>query len=416
VRRLKGTLVVGQSGGPTSVINCSLVAVIREAARYEEIENIYGLEHGIEGALQDNLIDLKKESPETIQGLLDTPASALGSCRRKLTLRDYERIMEVFGAHDVRYFIYIGGNDSMDTAHRIGQLATEDGYDLVVMGVPKTIDNDLALTDHSPGYGSAARFIAMATVDTGRDLEAMSTFDDVTILEAMGRNSGWLTAASVLGKREADDAPHLVYVPERAFSEEEFLEDVRAIHEELGRVFVVVCEGIHDEQGEFVGTAGTSIRVDAFGHRLTALSSGVASYLSKLVSERLRLQARFLRPGLIGRGFMGCVSQTDQEEAYLVGRMAVLHALRGESGQMVTLVREPGSGYRCKTGLASLEKVANAEKLLPDQYINERGNFITEGFWRYALPLLGDPLPKYARLEGFSVSQKNTSLKRTRED
>jgi 6-phosphofructokinase 1 len=401
--KLRGTLLVGQSGGPTAVINRSLLGVIQEAVEHREIENIYGLVHGIEGALHENMIDLKRERPSTLQGLLHTPSSALGSCRHRLVPHDLERVMKVFRAHDVRYFIYIGGNDSMDTCHKIGKLAAEEGHEMRVMGVPKTVDNDLAITDHCPGYGSAARFIAMATRDAGKDLDAMSTFDDVTILEAMGRNSGWLTAASVLGKRSAEDAPHLVYVPERPFDEERFLEDVKAIHSELGRVFVVVCEGVRDERGEFVGTAVAPLQVDAFGHRLTALTSGVGSYLSGLAAERLGLQARFLRPGLIGRALTGCVSSTDQQEAYLVGKMAVMHAVRGESGYMVTLVREPGPGYRCTTGLARLEEVAAAEKKLPDEYINEEGNFVTEGFREYALPLIGDPLPEHVRLEGFAV-------------
>lgn len=400
---LKGTLVVGQSGGPTAVINHSLLGVIQEAMKHEEIENIYGLVHGIEGALHEDMIDLKREKPSTLQGLLHTPSSALGSCRHDLMSQDLERVVKVFKTHNVRYFIYIGGGDSMDTAHKIEELAQDEEHEMRVMGVPKTVDNDLAITDHCPGYGSAARFIAMATMDTGKDLDAMSTFDDVTILEAMGRNSGWLTAASVLRKRSAEDAPHLVYVPERPFDEEQFLKDVKGMHDELDRVFVVVCEGVRDEKGEFVGTAAAPTRTDAFGHKLTALTSGVGSYLSELVAERLGLQARFLRPGLIGRALMGCVSDIDQQEAYLVGKMAVIHAVRGKSGYMVTLVRESAPVYRCMAGLARLEEVAAVEKKLPDEYINERGDSITDGFREYALPLIGDPLPEHVRLEGFAV-------------
>ena len=204
---LKGNLVVAQSGGPTAVINASLAGVIQEARQYKQIESIYGLVHGIEGALKDELIDLGQELPETIDLLVQTPGSALGSCRHKLNDDEYKQIINLFQAHNVRHFIYIGGNDSMDTCQRISALAEASGYEIQVMGVPKTIDNDLVLTDHTPGYGSAARFIALATRDTGRDLEAMATFDDVSILETMGRNAGWLTASAVLGKVEERRGP-----------------------------------------------------------------------------------------------------------------------------------------------------------------------------------------------------------------
>lgn len=404
--KLRGTLVVGQSGGPTAVINCSLVGVLQEADKHAEIENVYGMVHGIEGLLQENLIDLTGERAEAIQGLLHVPASALGSCRHKVTPPDCERILEVFRAHNVRYFIYIGGNDSMDTAHKVGDLAHQEGYELRVMGVPKTVDNDLALTDHCPGYGSAARFLALATMDTGRDLEAMRTFEDVTVFEAMGRNAGWLAAATTLGKMDEQDAPHLVCVPERPFSAEKFLADVGAIHRELGWVFAVVCQGIQDEEGEIVGASAASMGVDAFGHRMMGHTAGVASYLKELVAENLGVRSRVLRPSLIGRCFMSCVSPTDQEEAYLVGRTAVRCAVTGESGYMVTLVREPGPDYGCTTGLAPLNEVANEERLLPDEYINAQGNFVTDGFREYALPLLGGPLPTYARLERISVPKR----------
>jgi len=388
------------------VINHSLVAVIQEAAKHEAIEGVYGMVHGVGGLLRENLIDLRRERQETIQGLLSTPASALGSCRYKVTPQDYERILQIFRAHNVRYFVYIGGNDSMDTAHRVAQLADDRRYELRVMGVPKTMDNDLALTDHCPGYGSAARFIALATMDTGKDLEAMRTFDDVNILETLGRNAGWLAASAFLAKRSAEDAPHLVYVPERTFHEDEFLEDVRETHRELGYVFVAVSQAIRDEQHRTVGTDLSSVAEDAFGHKTMSQSSGTANYLRRIVSEKLGLHARVLRPSLIARDFTSCVSRPDQKEAYLTGRSAVSHAVQGNSGYMVTLVREPGPTYGCTTGLAPLQDVANTDKLLPQEYINERGNGITEAFREYALPLLGDPLPRYVRLERFAVPKK----------
>jgi len=400
---LRGVLVVGQSGGPTPVINASLAGVIGEAQKHDCFTGIYGLVHGIEGALKEELLDLGGETAKGLELLARAPASALGSCRRRLSSDDYERIVTVFRAHGVRHFVYIGGNDSMDTCHRISGLAGEGGYEMQVMGVPKTIDNDLAFTDHCPGYGSAARFLALATRDTGRDLEAMATFDDVTILEAMGRNAGWLTAASALGKETKDEAPHLVYVPEVAFDEESFLDQVTSIHGRLGRVFVVVSEGIRDANGQFIGQRRVGGGTDAFGHVVHSLTTGVAAYLTDLVRERLGLQARFLRPGLIGRAMSSCVSETDLREALQVGKEAVAHLVDGRSGYMVTLERVLDNPYTCETGLAPLADVANAEKLLPREFMNEAGDMVTDAFWTYALPLIDGPLPSLGRLEGARV-------------
>jgi 6-phosphofructokinase 1 len=402
---LRGLLVVGQSGGPTPVINASLAGIIGEAQQHACFTGVYGLVHGIEGALREQLLDLGGETAENLDLLSRTPASALGSCRHKLSDADYARILEVFRAHDVRHFVYIGGNDSMDTCHRIWALTANEGHEMQIMGVPKTIDNDLAYTDHSPGFGSAARFLALAARDTGRDLEAMATFDDVTILEAMGRNAGWLAAASVLGKTSEDEAPHLVYVPEVAFDEARFLDDVARVHRRLGRVFVVVSEGIRDAEGQFVGqNAQRGGGSDAFGHVVHSLSTGVAAYLSDLVRERLGLQARFLRPGLIGRALSACVAGTDRLEALAVGQQAAAHLAAGKSGHMVTLERLSDEPYRWRTGLAPLAEVANAEHLLPRRYLNEAGNMVTEAFWRYALPLIDGPLPPLARLGGKRVA------------
>jgi len=392
------------------VINASLAGAIGEAQRHECFTGIYGLVHGIEGALKEELLDLTGETAENLDLLARTPGSALGSCRHRLTEDDYERILAVFRAHGVRHFVYIGGNDSMDTCHRISELGASTGYEMQVMGVPKTIDNDLALTDHCPGYGSAARFLALAARDTGRDLEAMATFDDVTILEAMGRNAGWLTASSVLGKETEDEAPHLVYVPEVPFDEDRFLEDVAQVHGRLGRVFVVVSEGIRDADGQFIGQrAVRGSGSDAFGHVVHALTTGVASYLTDVVREELGLQARFLRPGLIGRAMSSCASETDRQEALRVGREAVTQLATGNTGTMITLERVSNDPYTCETGLAPLADVANAEKLLPHEWVNDAGNMVTQAFWDYALPLIDGPLPPLARLKGARVAQKTSS-------
>src|SRR5947209_1134254 len=255
--KLRGNAVLAQSGGPTAVINASACGVIQESLRQEEIEQLYGANHGILGIVQEDLFDLRAEAADTIAGLRATPSAAVGSCRYKLgdLVKDrdkYQRILEVFRAHNIRYFFYIGGNDSMDTADKVNRLAVEVDYELRVVGVPKTIDNDLAATDHCPGYGSVAKYLATAVMEAGRDTEAMSTFDAVTIMEAMGRNTGWIAAATGLARRHEVEAPHLIYVPEIPFSEERFLADVREVHRRLGRVFVVVSEGLVDEKGEYV--------------------------------------------------------------------------------------------------------------------------------------------------------------------
>jgi 6-phosphofructokinase len=403
---LTGNLVVAQSGGPTAVINASLAGVIRKAQEFRQIGSIYGLLHGIEGALNEEMINLSFESGDTLDRLINTPASALGSCRHKLNDQDYEIILRLFRAHNVRHFVYIGGNDSMDTCFRISELAASTGYEIQVMGVPKTIDNDLALTDHTPGFGSAARFYALAARDSGRDLESMATFDDVSILEIMGRNAGWLTAASVLGKEIEEEAPHLVYVPEIVFDEMTFLDDVATVHQQLGRVFVSICEGVKDSAGDYVGqhALGTNMR-DAFGHTLPTLSAGVASYLSNLIVSRLGLQSRFLRPVLIGRTFSGCISETDRQEALLVGEQAVAHLAAGQTGFMVTLERTSDNPYHIDTGIAPLAAVANEEKLLPRNFINPSGNNINDDFLQYAMPLIDGPLEPLARLTGKRVSK-----------
>lgn len=400
---LKGKILIGQSGGPTPVINASLAGVILEAKTRPEIRGIYGMLHGIEGALKDQLIDLDREPLSAVENLRHTPASALGSCRHKIQDHEYERILAVCRAHDVRHFVYIGGNDSMDTCQRIAALAQSSGYEMQVIGVPKTVDNDLAATDHCPGYGSAARFIALAARDAGLDLEAMATFEDVSILEAMGRNAGWLAAASVLAKTTEADAPHLVYIPELAFDEPRFLDDIARIHARLGRVFVVVCEGVRTADGEFVGAHRMLQTKDAFGHTLSTFSTGVAAYLADLVRENLKLRARFLRPVIIGRSLSACVSEVDRQEAFLAGQEAVRRLAADQSGLMVTLQRVSSVPYRCEMGAVSLEQVANAEKRVPREWMDASANLPNEKFVKYAQPLIGEPPPPVTRLQKWLI-------------
>ncbi len=392
----KGNLIVGQSGGPTAVINSSLAGVIQEASKHQQIQSIYGMVHGIQGLLEDKLLDLGRQKAEVVEGLRRTPAAALGSCRYKLREEDLARILEAFQRHHIRYFVYIGGNDSMDTAHRVGELAKRENYDLVCMGVPKTVDNDLGWTDHCPGYGSVARWNAIATKDAGRDTEAIGIVDNVKIIETMGRNAGWITASTALARDSEDAAPHLVYLPERVFSEEKFLADVDRVYTRLGYCLVTVCEGLKDADGEYLTASTRAIDTDKFGHKQLG---GVADYLCSVVAEGLKIKARFDKPGTIQRMSMVCASQTDLDEAYMAGQAAVKRAVSGTTDKMITLVRESNDPYRCVTGLAPLAEIANAEKLVPDEFISDDDTFVTQAFLDYATPLIGGPLPEYVRLE-----------------
>lgn len=384
---LCGVAVVAHGGGPTQVINASLAGVIEEARRHTEITALYGARHGIVGVLQESFLDLTEQDPDVVAAVGRTPGSAIGSCRRKLSASDYERILAVFNAHNVRYFFYTGGNDSMDTALQVSRLARDSGYELRVIGIPKTIDNDLAETDHSPGYGSAARFIAHALRDIGGDNWALPT--PVTVVEVMGRNAGWLVAATALARQEPDDAPHLIYLPERPISEDQFVADVESVYRRLGRVVVAVCEGQTNEKGEPFGA--DLIQADGFQHKL---AGNLAHVLAQLVTRRLSLRARSEKPGLLGRSSAAYISETDRQEARACGEAAVRAAVAGQTDQMVTLVRECDRPYRCTTGLAPLEAVANVERRFPLDWIAPSGHDVLDPFLNYAAPLAGPVEPR----------------------
>jgi 6-phosphofructokinase len=397
---LRGKLVMAQSGGPTAVINSSICGVIQEAINHDACDGVYGAINGVMGILSENMIDLKQESPDIVERLRQTPSSALGSCRRKLDSRDLERVLKVFKAHNIRYFLYTGGNDSMDTAHKISTMATESGYEMRILGIPKTVDNDLVETDHCPGFGSVARWIAIAMRDAGRDTEAIAnTSTAVKIIEAMGRDSGWITGATVLAKEDADDAPHLIYLPEVAFDLDTFLNDVQTVYDRLGHALIAVSEGIRDKDGKLITK---SSMVDAFGH--TQLG-GVGDYLAQAIIDKLGIKARADKPGTIQRVSTLGASQSDLEEAYLVGQMAVKYAIEGKSGYMVSLVRESDEPYACATGLVPLANVANARKTVPADYITSEGNFVHEKFIRYVKPLAGELLPGYTRFKKYPVKK-----------
>ncbi len=387
MQKLTGTAVVAHGGGPTAVINASLAGLIEQRRRHAQITALYGARHGILGVLREDFIDLDRQPAELVEQIGRTPGSALGSCRHKVREDDYGRILEVFRAYRVRYFFYNGGNDSMDTAWRVAELAQREGYELRVIGIPKTIDNDLAETDHCPGYGSAALFYACALRDIGADLRELP--GRVTVVEVMGRDAGWLTAATALARREADDPPQLIYLPERPISAEKLLADVEAVYARLGYAVVAVCEGQRDEKGEPFGA--DMIAADGFAHQL---AGNLAHSLAQLIARRLKLRARSEKPGLLGRSSAAFVSPTDRAEARLCGQAALEAALEGQSGRMVTLAREPGQPYRVRTGLVELERVANVERRFPAEWIHPEGNDVLAPFLDYVRPLAGEVAPR----------------------
>lgn len=396
--KLRGTAVVAHGGGPTAVINASLAGVIEERQQHHEITALYGARYGIKGVLEEDFIDLDREDPELVELIGRTPGSALGSCRYKVKEGDYDRILEVFKAHDVRYFFYTGGNDSMDTALKVAQLARQKDYELRVIGIPKTIDNDLAETDHCPGYGSAALFYACALRDIGADIRELP--GRVTVVEVMGRNAGWLVAATALARHQPDDPPQLIYLPERPLSADKLLADVEEVYRQLGYAVIAVSEGQRDEKGEPFGA--DMIAADGFSHQL---AGNLAHVLSQVITRRLKLRARSEKPGLLGRTSAAFVSESDRQEARMCGREAVRAAVAGLSERMVSLLREPGTDYRVTTGLVELERVANVERRFPEEWIAPQGNDVGEPFLAYVRPLAGFVEPR-PRLRGMPVPKR----------
>lgn len=395
----RGNLIIGQSGGATAVINASLVGAVEAALKDAQFSNIYGMRYGIEGLLKEDILDLRQQPAHLWPRIRTTPSAALGSCRYKLQEDDPDRVIALLRRLDIHSLIYIGGNDSADTAHRLALAARDNGYDLQTISVPKTIDNDLPFTDHSPGYGSAARFIALATMDSTLNTVSIPWHYPVKVIETMGRNAGWLAASSALGKRHETDPPHIILMPEHTFNADNFLEQVEAVHRSIGYVIVVASEAIRDEKGQPLGTAGQTGE-DAFQHPLL---TGAAQHLVELVIQHLNLRTRFEKPGDLQRMSSTCISRTDQSEAYLVGQAAVQALLQGESDKMVTLVRHTEPAYYCSTALVELAKIANAQQVMPAHYLNENKTMVTQAFYDYALPLIGESLPDYAKLEKTKV-------------
>ncbi len=393
---VKGNALIGQSGGPTCVINQSLVGVIEEVHKTPAIENLYGAVHGVQGILNEELIDLMKESWDTLEKVANTPSAALGSVRKKVTREECEKIFKIFQKHNIRYFYYIGGNDSAETANIINELAQESNFELRVFHIPKTIDNDLLETDHCPGYGSAAKFVTLAFMGDNYDNRSLP---GIKINVVMGRHAGFLTAASRAARQDPDDAPHLIYVPERVFSKEQFLDDVQKVLDRLGRAVISVSEGIHGPSGEPVFTTG---EVDSHGNVQLSGSGALGDYLATMIKDNLgkKLRVRSDTFGYLQRSFVGCVSEVDAHEARMAGRNAVRFSLQEDwDGSVIFRRVADGRDYKCVTEIVPLKKLAKNTKSLEDKYINIAGNDIQAEYLDYLLPLMGE-LPKVGKFVG----------------
>ena len=404
---LKGACIFGQSGGPTAVINASAYGVLKTALESDAITNVYGAAHGIRGVLDDRLYDIRQEDPDELRLLLHTPSSELGSCRYKMADpeaddTDYRRILEIFQKYDVRYFFYNGGNDSMDTCNKISRYMQAHDWECRVMGVPKTIDNDLFGTDHCPGYASAAKYIATSCMEVSKDCRVYDN-GTITVIEIMGRHAGWLAGSAALATY-CGSGPDLVYLPEVDFDMERFFADVHRVYEQKNSVLIAVSEGIHYTDGSFVSEAKASA-TDGFGH---AQLGGLAARLAQALKEREHAKVRGIELSLLQRAGAHLASQTDIDEAFSAGKTAVEAAIAGETGKMVALMREMVDGkYTCRMELIPLADVANYEKKVPVEWIVPEGNNVTQDFIDYALPLIqGVPeipvengLPRYARLK-----------------
>lgn len=399
-------LIVGQSGGPTAVINSSLYGVIQEAFLHtDEIENVYGMINGIEGYLKGRFMDITKEmGTDTLQALRITPGAYLGSCRYKLPedLNDevYPKLFKKFKEQNIGYFFYIGGNDSMDTVSKLSRYAKAHKSDIRIMGIPKTIDNDLVHTDHTPGFGSAAKYVAASVCEIGLDASVYDT-KSVTIVEIMGRHAGWLTAAGALARKYEGDNPILIYLPEVPFDQEAFLAHIQSAFEKKSNLVVCVSEGIHDSTGKFICEYENEAGTDTFGHKML---TGCGKYLENLVKSRLGVKVRSVELNVNQRCSTFAQSLTDAKEAARAGSFGVVSALKGETGKMVSFLRDSRVSYDISCGLVDVNEVCNQEKTVPLSWITSDGTDVTQDFLDYAMPLIqGNPaipmkngLPTYA--------------------
>ena len=392
-----GKAVIGQSGGPTAVINRSLVGFIKEATN-SNFDEILGAKHGLAGMLSQDFVDLSKLSESQLYGIAKTPAAALGSVRKKPTDKDIEQLVTIFEKQNIRNFFYIGGNDSAETANLVAEGAKSIGYEMKAFHIPKTIDNDLLETDHCPGYGSAARFVAHAFQGDDADNRSLS---GIKINVLMGRHAGWLTAASTLGKSSEEDGPHLVYVPEKTFNIESFLKEVKEVYDALGRCVVAVSEGVHNEKGEYFlqtyadqSGSGLAGKTDSHGNIQLSGSGALGDTLTNIVSEYIEgARVRADTFGYLQRSFIADVSSVDAEEAERVGQHAVLASKEVQSGSII-LKRQFSEKYYCEVGTTELHKVAKHTKEMPAEFIDSTKPYVTNEFFEYAMPLTGGIEPK----------------------
>ena len=392
-----GKAVIGQSGGPTAVINKSLVGFIKEAIN-SDFDEVLGAKHGLAGMLSQDFVDLSNLSESQLYGIGKTPAAALGSVRKKPTDHDIEKLVSIFEKQNIRNFFYIGGNDSAETANLVAEGAKSIGYEMKAFHIPKTIDNDLLETDHCPGYGSAARFVAHAFQGDDADNRSLS---GIKINVLMGRHAGWLTAASTLGKSSEEDGPHLVYVPEKTFNIENFLKEVKEVYDALGRCVVAVSEGVHNEKGEYFlqtyadqSGSGLAGKTDSHGNIQLSGSGALGDTLTNIVSEYIdgaRVRADTF--GYLQRSFIADVSSVDAEEAERVGQHAVVASRESQSGSVI-LKRQFSEKYYCEVGTTELRKVAKHTKEMPSEFIDSTKPYVTNEFFEYAMPLTGGIEPK----------------------
>ena len=413
--KLIGNAIFGQSGGPTSVINASAAGVFTEALKQTGvIEKVYGAANGIVGILNEKFYDIGQEDPAELELLKTTPSSALGSCRYKLAKpevddTDYKRILEVFKKYNIRYFFYNGGNDSMDTCNKISKFIAKSGYECRVIGVPKTIDNDLFGTDHCPGFASAAKYIATTVMEVYLDARVYDT-GMITVIEIMGRNAGWLTAASALAAHKGL-GPDLIYLPEVDFDLDKMLADVKKVYEKEKKVIVCVSEGVKTKEGKYIPELVGEVSVDAFGHKQMG---GTAAVLANYLKEKMGCKVRGIELSLMQRCAAHLASKSDVEESFLSGQTAVRIAVDGMTDFMVGFQRPEQGEYKCEIKLIPLNDVANTEKVVPKEWINDDGNFVNEKFIEYALPLIQgeskiaieDGLPRFAKLKKVLVEKK----------
>lgn len=399
----KGNAIIAQGGGPTAVINQSLVGAIIEMKKHKEINTIYGALHGVRGIIEENFLDLTNTTQENLEAVAQTPCAALLSTRDKPDNEYCGKIFQVFKKYDIRYFFYIGGNDSSDTVRLVNEYAENENYEFKAFHIPKTIDNDLVINDHTPGFGSAARFVAQAFMGVNLETKAL---DGIYIGIVMGRHAGFLTAASALGRRNNEDGPHLVYLPERPFNIDSFLKDVETVYKKLGRCVIAVSEGIIDEEGTPIA-AKLKQNVSRDSHGNIELAGGeLGDMLTKAVKDGLKVsRVRADTFGYLQRSFPGSISDTDQKEARLAGMAAVQFAMM-EDYQSGSVIIDRVGEYEIEYTLTELENIAAKTKHMPDEFINQEGNNVTDAFIQYGTPLLGSDFKKTASLEAPLVAKK----------